>query len=204
MSNFNVAVLISGNGSNLQAIIDKFQKDELVNVSCVVSNKKDAYGLVRAEKAKIDHYFIDNKNFSSREEFEQAVINILDKYEPDLVVLAGFMRILSELFVNKYKNKLINIHPSLLPKYKGLDTHRKVLENQDDYHGVTVHFVDNTLDGGPILAQTRTLVETQDIKELEEKIHELEHKIYPEVIKDIAQKQIYVLNGKVIKENNDE
>ena len=204
MSNFNVAVLISGNGSNLQAIIDKFQKDELVNVCCVVSNKKDAYGLVRAEKAKIDHYFIDNKNFSSREEFEQAVINILDKYEPDLVVLAGFMRILSELFVNKYKNKLINIHPSLLPKYKGLDTHRKVLENQDDYHGVTVHFVDNTLDGGPILAQTRTLVETQDIKELEEKIHELEHKIYPEVIKDIAQKQIYVLNGKVIKENNDE
>ena len=204
MSNFNVAVLISGNGSNLQAIIDKFQKDELVNVCCVVSNKKDAYGLVRAEKAKIDHYFIDNKNFSSREEFEQALINILNKYEPDLVVLAGFMRILSELFVNKYKNKLINIHPSLLPKYKGLDTHRKVLENQDDYHGVTVHFVDNTLDGGPILAQTRTPVETQDIKELEEKIHELEHEIYPEVIKDIAQKQIYVLNGKVIKENNDE
>ena len=200
MSNFNVAVLISGNGSNLQAIIDKFQKDEFVNVSCVISNKKDAYGLVRAEKANIDHYFIDNKNFSSREEFEQAIINILNKYEPDLVVLAGFMRILSELFVNKYKNKLINIHPSLLPKYKGLDTHRKVLENQDDYHGVTVHFVDNTLDGGPILAQTRTLVETQDIKELEEKIHELEHKIYPEVIKDIAQKQIYVLNGKVIKE----
>ena len=204
MSNFNVAVLISGNGSNLQAIIDKFQKDELVNVCCVVSNKKDAYGLVRAEKAKIDHYFIDNKNFSSREEFEQAIINILNKYKPDLVVLAGFMRILSELFVNKYQNKLINIHPSLLPKYKGLDTHRKVLENQDDYHGVTVHFVDNTLDGGPILAQTRTPVETQDIKELEEKIHELEHKIYPEVIKDIAQKQIYVLNGKVIKENNDE
>jgi len=204
MSNFNVAVLISGNGSNLQAIIDKFQKDEFVNVSCVISNKKDAYGLVRAEKANIDHYFIDNKNFSSREEFEQALINILNKYEPDLVVLAGFMRILSGLFVNKYENKLINIHPSLLPKYKGLDTHRKVLENQDEYHGVTVHFVDNTLDGGPILAQTRTPVETQDIKELEEKIHELEHKIYPEVIKDIAQKQIYVLNGKVIKENNDE
>ena len=204
MSNFNIAVLISGNGSNLQAIIDKFQKDEFVNVSCVISNKKDAYGLVRAEKANIDHYFIDNKNFSSREEFEQTIINVLDKYEPNLVVLAGFMRILSELFVNKYKNKLINIHPSLLPKYKGLDTHRKVLENQDDYHGVTVHFVDNTLDGGPILAQTRTPVETQDIKELEEKIHELEHKIYPEVIKDIAQKQIYVLNGKVIKENNND
>ena len=114
------------------------------------------------------------------------------------------MKILSNKFLNSFKKKVINIHPSLLPKYKGLDTHRKVLENQDEYHGVTVHFVDNTLDGGPILAQRRTLVETQDIKELEEKIHELEHKIYPEVIEDIAQKQIYVLNGKVIKENNDE
>ena len=164
MSNFNVAVLISGNGSNLQAIIDKFQKDELVNVCCVVSNKKDAYGLVRAEKAKIDHYFIDNKNFSSREEFEQAIINILNKYEPDLVVLAGFMRILSELFVNKYQNKLINIHPSLLPKYKGLDTHRKVLENQDDYHGVTVHFVDNTLDGGLFLRKQELLLKLRILK----------------------------------------
>ena len=109
------------------------------------------------------------------------------------------MRILSDVFVNKYAGKLINIHPSLLPKYQGLETHRKVLENNDQYHGVTVHFVDNTLDGGPICAQSSFRVETKDIKKLEDEIHKLEHSIYPEVINKIALGKIYLSDGEVIK-----
>ena len=155
MSAFKVAVLISGNGSNLQAIIDEFETDKSIEICCVLSNKQDAFGLERATKAGISNYFIDNNQFSSREEFEIELIEVLEKYNVDLIVLAGFMRILSNVFVEKYTGKLINIHPSLLPKHKGLDTHRKVLENNDVYHGVTVHFVDNTLDGGPICAQSK-------------------------------------------------
>ena len=199
MAKFKVAVLVSGNGSNLQAIIDEFQSNNNVDVCCVLSNKKEAYGLERASKADIDNYFIDHNQFISREEFENNLIDTLDKYKPNLVVLAGFMRILSDVFVNKYAGKLINIHPSLLPKYKGLETHRKVLENNDQYHGVTVHFVDNTLDGGPICAQSSLRVETKDIKKLEDEIHKLEHSIYPEVINEIALGKIYLSDGEVIK-----
>lgn len=199
MAKFKVAVLISGNGSNLQAIIDEFQSNNNVDVCCVLSNKKEAYGLERASKADIDNYFIDHNQFLSREEFENNLIDTLDKYKPNLVVLAGFMRILSDVFVNKYAGKLINIHPSLLPKYKGLETHRKVLENNDQYHGVTVHFVDNTLDGGPICAQSSLRVETKDIKKLEDEIHKLEHRIYPKVINEIALGKIYLSDGEVIK-----
>ena len=199
MAKFKVAVLISGNGSNLQAIIDEFQSNNKVDVCCVLSNKKEAYGLERASKADIDNYFIDHNQFLSREEFENNLIDTLDKYKPNLVVLAGFMRILSDVFVNKYAGKLINIHPSLLPKYKGLETHRKVLENNDQYHGVTVHFVDNTLDGGPICAQSSLRVETKDLKKLEDEIHKLEHSIYPEVINEIALGKIYLSDGEVIK-----
>ena len=199
MTKFKVAVLISGNGSNLQAIIDEFQSNNNVDVCCVLSNKKEAYGLERASKADIDNYYIDHNQFLSREEFENNLIDTLDKYKPNLVVLAGFMRILSDVFVNKYAGKLINIHPSLLPKYKGLETHRKVLENNDQYHGVTVHFVDNTLDGGPICAQSSLRVETKDIKKLEDEIHKLEHSIYPEVINKIALGKIYLSDGEVIK-----
>ena len=199
MAKFKVAVLISGNGSNLQAIIDEFQSNNNVDVCCVLSNKKEAYGLERASKADIDNYYIDHNQFLSREEFENNLIDTLDKYKPNLVVLAGFMRILSDVFVNKYAGKLINIHPSLLPKYKGLETHRKVLENNDQYHGVTVHFVDNTLDGGPICAQSSLRVETKDIKKLEDEIHKLEHSIYPEVINEIALGKIYLSDGEVIK-----
>ena len=199
MTNFKVAVLISGNGSNLQAIIDTFYLNKKIDICCVLSNKNEAYGLERAKKANIDNYLIDHHQFQSRQEFELAMINILDKYNPDLVVLAGFMRILSSVFVNKYLGKLINIHPSLLPKYKGLDTHRQVIENDDEYHGVTVHFVDNTLDGGPICAQSSIRVQTNDTKKLEKEIHKLEHKIYPEVINEIAEGKIYFSDGEINK-----
>ncbi len=199
MTPFKLAILISGNGSNLQAIIDKFKDDNFIEISCVISNKKNAFGLKRASNANIDNYFIDHTSYQSRQDFESKIINILESYQPDLVVLAGFMRILSEVFVNKYLGKLINIHPSLLPKYKGLDTHKKVLDNNEKYHGVTVHFVDNTLDGGPICAQSKMLVETEDIESLEESIHKLEYDIYPRVIYDIAHGKVSLNNGKVIR-----
>ena len=199
MSSFKVAVLISGNGSNLQAIIDKFKKDKLIELCCVISNKQEAFGLERASKAGIKNYYIDHKKFVSRQEFERELIEVLEEHSVDLIVLAGFMRILSNIFVDKYIGKLVNIHPSLLPKHKGLDTHRKVLDNNDKYHGVTVHFVDNTLDGGPICAQSRFEVKTKSIEELEESVHKLEHEIYPLVIKEIAQGKMRLSGKKVIK-----
>jgi phosphoribosylglycinamide formyltransferase-1 len=199
MGKFNVAVLISGNGSNLQALIDKFASSSLINICCVISNEKEAYGLERARNANINTHFIDHKAHASREDFEKKLIVCLDKYSPNLIVLAGFMRILSNLFVEEFKGKLINIHPSLLPKYKGLDTHKRVIEAKEQYHGVTVHFVDNTLDGGPICAQSQFKVTTNNIKELEKEIHKLEHELYPAVVNEIATKKIFLSDGEVIR-----
>ena len=200
MKIFKVAVLISGNGSNLQALIDNFKKEESnVDINCVISNKKDAFGLVRAERAEIDNHFVDHTKFRNRETFDQELIQILDGYNPDLIVLAGFMRILSEGFVEKYLGKVINIHPSLLPKYPGLETHKKVIENKETHHGVTVHYVDKTLDGGPICAQSEIEVTTKNINDLQEQIHKIEHEIYPAVVQQIADGKIGFKNGKVIK-----
>ena len=200
MKTFNVAVLISGNGSNLQALIDSFKEEKgLININCVISNKKDAFGLKRAAKASIDNYFVDHTKFKSRKEFDLQLIQILEGYSPDLIVLAGFMRILSEVFIDKYIGRLINIHPSLLPKYPGLETHEKVIENKDKHHGVTIHYVDKTLDGGPICVQSRMEVLTQDISDLKEQIHKIEHQIYPLVVKQIADGKITLKDGKVIK-----
>ena len=200
MSDFKLGVLISGNGSNLQAIIDKFKDDDFIEISCVISNKENAYGLERASKENIDNFFVDHSHYDSRKDFELHLIDILERYNVDLIILAGFMRILSEYFVEKYEGKLINIHPSLLPKHKGLNTHEKVLKEKDKLHGVTVHFVDSSLDGGPICAQSSFEVGTKDVANLEEKVHQLEHKIYPRVIEEIAKGKLYLSNGKVIKE----
>jgi len=200
MSDFKLGVLISGNGSNLQAIIDKFKDDDFIEISCVISNKENAYGLERASKENIDNFFVDHNHYDSRKDFELHLIDILERYNVDLIILAGFMRILSEYFVEKYEGKLINIHPSLLPKHKGLNTHEKVLKEKDKLHGVTVHFVDSSLDGGPICAQSSFEVDTKDVASLEEKAHQLEHKIYPRVIEEIAKGRLYLSNGKVVKE----
>ncbi len=200
MKTFKVAVLISGNGSNLQALIDSFKEEEsIVDINCVISNKKDAFGLERAARASIDNYFVDHTKFKNRETFDQELIQVLDAYSPDLIVLAGFMRILSEVFVEKYLGKLINIHPSLLPKYPGLETHKKVIENKETHHGVTIHYVDKTLDGGPICAQSEIEVTTKNINDLQEQIHKIEHEIYPAVVQQIADGKIAFKDGKVIK-----
>ena len=200
MKTFKVAVLISGNGSNLQALIDNFKEEEsIVDINCVISNKKDAFGLERAARAAIDNYFVDHTKFKNRETFDQELIQVLEAYNPDLIVLAGFMRILSEVFVEKYLGKLINIHPSLLPKYPGLETHKKVIENKETHHGVTIHYVDKTLDGGPICAQSEIEVTTKNINDLQEQIHKIEHEIYPVVVQQIADGKIAFKEGKVIK-----
>ena len=199
MKTFKVAVLISGNGSNLQSLIDNFKKESLIDIKCVISNKENAYGLERATKANIDNFFVDHTKFKTREEFDQELIKILEEYDPDLIVLAGFMRILSELFVEKYIGKLINIHPSLLPKYPGLETHKKVIENKDSHHGVTIHYVDKTLDGGPICAQSQMEVKTDNIKDLQNQIHQIEHEMYPLVIKQIAEGKLEFEEGEVIR-----
>ena len=200
MQIFKIAVLISGNGSNLQAIIDNFRDEVGIEISSVISNKADAYGLTRANREGIETHIVNHEDYSSREDFEKELIKILKKESPDLIVLAGFMRILSNLFISEYYGKLINIHPSLLPNYKGMDTHRRVLENDEEFHGVTVHYVDNSLDGGPICAQSKIKIDTKDQKRLEEQIHELEYELYPEVIKNIASGKMRLYRGEVVKE----
>ena len=204
MSDFSFAVLISGNGSNLQAMIEAVEKKKILGqICCVLSNKKDAYGLIRAEEAGIPTEVIDNKDYSSRQEFEEKMRKVLNRYGPNLVVLAGFMRILSPLFVKHYSGRTLNIHPSLLPDYPGLDTHRRVLKSDDKYHGVTIHFVNEALDGGPICAQSSLEINTSSEKKLEQQIHKLEHKLYPKVIRWFSEGLLRLEEGKVYFENKE-
>lgn len=176
-----IVVLISGSGSNFQAILDHCQQGSIQGqIVAVISNRADAFGLTRAELAGIPGHYIDHKGFDTRVEFDTALIEQIDAYQPDLVVLAGFMRILSPEFVRHYSGRLFNIHPSLLPRYKGLNTHERVLEAGDPEHGCTVHFVTEELDGGPLVIQAKTPVSTSDTMDsLQTRVHALEHQIYP-------------------------
>ena len=185
---FKIAVLISGNGSNLEAIIDACKKN-LINgsVDIVISNNPNAYGIQRAKNHSINYKIIDNKSFEAREDFDQALVDVLKDARPDLIVLAGFMRILTPVMIKAFKNKIINIHPSLLPKYPGLDTHNLVLKNGDLKHGVTIHFVNEVLDGGQIIAQGEISVNTNEtINELKSRIHSIEHVMLPMVVSKFA------------------
>ena len=165
MAAFSFAVLISGNGSNLQAMIDAIEKENISGkICCVLSNKANVYGLERADTAKIPTEVINNKDFETREEFDTEMVKVLSAYKPDLIVLAGFMRILSPKFINAFTGKILNIPPSLLPKYPGLNTHERVLESSDKIHGITVHFVDDSLDGGPICAQSSIQINTSSVE----------------------------------------
>ena len=198
MSEFSIAILISGNGSNLQAIIDAIRKKEIKGkICCVLSNKRGAYGLERAKKAKISTEIINNEAFETREKFDSEMVKVLFNYQPNLIILAGFMRILSPVFINAFKGRILNIHPSLLPKYPGLNTHERVLQSKDKCHGITIHFVDESLDGGPICAQSSLEINTTSVKELEEKIHKLEHELYPKVVSLYQQGLLKLKDGKV-------
>jgi phosphoribosylglycinamide formyltransferase 1 len=189
---FNLVVLISGSGSNLQAIIDAIDSNNLaVSIKAVISNKHDAYGIQRAKNAGINTEILEHKNYPDRNDFDQQLIKIIDQYHPDLLVMAGFMRILSDDFINHFRNKMINIHPSLLPKYKGLHTHKRALEAGEKEHGLTIHYVTSELDSGPILKQVKVPVLTGDTEQtLASRVLEQEHIAYPEVIQWIANKKL--------------
>ena len=186
---FKIVVLLSGEGSNLQAIIDEIDAGNIkAEICAVISNRPEANGLKRAEKAGISNVTLEHTHFADREAFDQSLAQIIDSYEPDLIVLAGFMRILSDGFVEKFQGKLINIHPSLLPKYKGLHTHKRALENGDKEHGATVHFVVPELDAGLIIVQGIVPVKLNDTEEiLAQRVHKIEHIIYPQAIKWIVE-----------------
>ena len=188
----SIVVLISGSGSNLQALIDDLSaQPNKANIKAVFSNKADAAGLERAHKAGIPGIFIDHNNFPDRQSFDQAMMSEIDQYKPDLIVLAGFMRILSNEFVDHYAARLINIHPSLLPHFKGLNTHQRALDAKHKKHGASVHFVSNELDGGPVIAQIEVAIEAGDNAEsLRQKVIKQEHIIYPQVIHWFAEHRL--------------
>lgn len=180
----NIVVLISGNGSNLQAIIDACESGKIAGtLRAVFSNKADAFGLQRAREAGIPAHALSAGQFATREAFDRELMQEIDAYAPDLVVLAGYMRILSPAFVAHYTGRLINIHPSLLPKYPGLHTHRQVLENGDAEHGTSVHFVTDELDGGPVILQAKVPVfDRDDEADITARVQAQEHAIYPLVV----------------------
>ena len=200
-SPLKVVVLISGSGSNLQAFIDH-AKEINIEIQAVLSNKAEAFGLERAKKANIPAIALPHSDFDSREDFDQALIKELDQYNPELIILAGFMRILSPSFVNHFKDKIINIHPSLLPKYKGLNTHQRAIDAGDEHHGASVHLVTAELDDGPVIIQGQLDINADDTAEsLQQRIHTIEHKIYPQAVKWIAKGDIQIEND-VIHEIN--
>lgn len=192
-----VLVLISGNGSNLQAMIDATDDaDCAYRVVGVVSNRADAYGLQRARKAGIPVEVVDHTQYNSRESFDQALMQCIDQYQPDLLVLAGFMRILTPGFVQHYHGRILNIHPSLLPDYRGTNTHQRVLDAGESEHGVSVHFVTEELDGGPVIRQAVVPIEAGDTPDsLAQKVAAREHRIYPEVVRWFAEGRLEMRAG---------
>jgi phosphoribosylglycinamide formyltransferase-1 len=183
-----VVALISGRGSNLQAIIDAAGTSLPIELSAVISNRADAQGLERATAAGIATAVLEHTDYAEREQYDQALIELIDRYRPDLVMLAGFMRILSPAFVRHYAGRLLNIHPSLLPDYRGLHTHQRVLDAGEQLHGCSVHFVTEELDGGPLIVQAQLPVAADDDEaSLAARVLQKEHQIYPLAIRLFAE-----------------
>tara|TARA_B100000579_G_scaffold425803_1_gene432059 strand:+ start:1062 stop:1709 length:648 start_codon:yes stop_codon:yes gene_type:complete len=194
-----IVILISGGGSNLEAIAKACQTGNIpASIELVISNQPNVKGIERAKKFHIMSKVIQHKDFNSREEFDQALLEQILPIEPDLVVLAGFMRILSNDFTKTLYGKLINIHPSLLPDYPGLNTHKQAIENGDLMHGISVHYVNNDLDGGPIITQGALKIDPSESEaKLTNRIHKIEHAVYPKVISDITKGYITLKDGEV-------
>jgi phosphoribosylglycinamide formyltransferase-1 len=193
-----LVVLISGSGSNLQSIIDAATTDLPVEIKAVISNKDDAYGLERARTAGIETRVLDHKEFPDRDSYDQALGDLIEEYQPGLVILAGFMRILTPALVNRFHGRMFNIHPSLLPKYRGLHTHQRALEAGDKIHGATVHFVTEELDGGPLIIQAQVpILEQDDPDTLAARVLKQEHTIYPLAIRMFAEGELRMEEGVV-------
>lgn len=195
-----IVVLISGSGTNLQAIIDACKSPDYPGqVVGVLSNKADAYGLERAANDGIATTTLSHRDFTTREAYDDALMAAIDEYQPDIIVLAGFMRILTPAFVQHYQGRLVNIHPSLLPKYQGLNTHQRAIDAGDKEHGVSVHFVTEELDGGPVVLQAKVPVfENDTAEELAARVHEQEHRIYPLVVKWLCQGRLKMVDEKAM------
>jgi len=189
-----IAVMISGSGSNLEAIVKACQQKNIYGeIVYVISNNPDAYGIERAKKYNIPVKIIDHKSYTDRDDFDDALKEFLDNLEIDFIILAGFMRILGKNITEKFYGKMINLHPSLLPLYPGLNTHTQALNNKDDYHGISIHFVSAELDAGPLIAQGKISVKADDdLEKLVSKIHKVEHDLLPKVINELCMNNIYL------------
>ncbi len=198
-----IVVLISGSGSNMQAVAESCQKQEIDgDIVAVISNRPGVAGLERAQELNLPHQVVDHTEYPTREEFDVNLMRAIDEHSPDLVVLAGFMRILTPDLVRRYKGKLLNIHPSLLPKYKGLHTHKRALEAGDKQHGVTVHFVSEDLDGGPNIIQALVPILDDDNEHtLQQRVQTQEHIIYPIAVKWFVEGRISMLKGDAYFDN---
>lgn len=197
----NIAVLVSGNGSNLQAISEADKKNELSGgkIMLVISDNPQAFALERAKKSGIKTAVLEKREFRTREEYDSALIKTLKEFNIELVVLAGFMRILTERFIDEYKNRVLNIHPALLPSFKGANGIKDALKSGVKITGVTVHFVEKEIDSGPVILQRSVPIEAKDtLSSLEEKIHAAEHELYPEVIRLFVEGRLKIEN-KVVK-----
>ncbi|MCE7576717.1 phosphoribosylglycinamide formyltransferase [Aliivibrio fischeri] len=196
----NIVVLVSGNGSNLQAFIDACgNKIPNARIAAVISNKSDAYGLQRAIDADINVHSLNAKAYGNRELYDDALATLIDLHKPDVIILAGFMRILSEAFVTRYQGKMLNIHPSLLPKYTGLHTHQRAIDAGDKEHGTSVHFVTPELDGGPVILQAKVpIFENDNAEDVASRVQAQEHVIYPMVANWLVEERLTMVDGKAI------
>jgi phosphoribosylglycinamide formyltransferase-1 len=194
-----LVVLISGRGSNLQALLEHCASGTLpVELRAVISNRPVAAGLDHARHAGIPAQVLDHREFSDRASFDTALAGLIDHHEPKLVALAGFMRVLTPAFVNRYSGHMINIHPSLLPDLPGLDTHTRALAEGRRMHGASVHFVTEAVDGGPVIVQTRVAVQPDDTAEtLAARVLAEEHRIYPRAIRWYAEGRLQLVKGRV-------
>lgn len=202
MNKKSLVVLISGSGSNLQAIIDAVARGQInATVTAVISNQPSAYGLERATQSSIKTIVIDHTKFNQRNDFDTALSRHIDELQPDLIAMAGFMRILSDDFIEQNKGKILNVHPSLLPEFKGLNTHQRVIDAGKSIHGASVHFVDNELDSGPVVIQAEIPVANNNEKTLARNVLEQEHVIYPLAIQWFVDGRLTLAKNQVFIDN---